>query len=79
MKAFYLTASIIFTVLILILAFENIGAQCSGLNFFFYSIGQSPTIVILGIAVIGIITGAFYHAFLSRILSSTPEDDEQQF
>ena len=79
MKAFYLTASIVFTVLILILAFENIGAQCSSLNFFFYAIGQGPTMVILGIAVIGIITGAFYHAFLSRVLSSTPEDDEQQF
>jgi uncharacterized integral membrane protein len=79
MKAFYLTASIIFTVLILILAFENIGSQCTGLNFFFYTIGSNPTLVILGIAVIGIFTGAFYHAFLSRVLSSTPEDDEQQF
>lgn len=79
MKVLYLTASIIMTVLILILSFENIGAQCTSLNFFFYSIAQGPTIVILGIAVIGIITGACYHAFISRVLSSTPEDDEQQF
>lgn len=79
MKAFYLTASIIMTVLILILSFENIGSQCSGLNFFFYTIEQNPTMLILGIALIGIITGACYHAFISKILSSTPEEDEQSF
>jgi uncharacterized integral membrane protein len=79
MKSFYLTASIICTVLILILAFENIGSQCTGLNFFFYTIGKNPTLVILGIAVIGIVTGAFYHAFISRVLYSSPEEQEQQF
>ena len=78
MKALYLVGSIIFTVLILILAFENIGAQCSGLNFFFTSIQKNPTIITLGVAVIGIFTGAFYHAFIARVLASN-DDEEEQF
>ena len=76
MKLFYLTGSVIFTVLILILAFGNIGATCSNLVFFFYPVEQSPTIVFLGLAVVGIITGALYHGFISRVLS-TPESDEE--
>lgn len=79
MKAFYLTGSVIFTVLILILSFENIGASCNALNFFFYEIDKSPTLIIMGIAVIGIITGAFYHAFISKVLSSSPEEEDQEF
>lgn len=79
MKVFYLTASIVFTVLILILSFENIGASCTALNFFFYEIDKNPTLVIMGIAVLGIITGAFYHAFISRVLSTSPDEEEQNF
>lgn len=78
MKAFYLTGSIIFTVLILILAFENIGAQITGLNFLFYPVDMNPTIVILGISVLGIITGVLYHSFLSRVLG-TDEEEEESF
>lgn len=77
MKAFYLTASIIFTVLILILAFGNIGAQCSNTVFFFYTVDQNPTIIFLGLAILGIITGAFYHAFISNVLE-TPEDEKDE-
>ncbi len=79
MKAFYLTGSIIFTVLILIIAFENIAAECSGLQFLFYSIESSPTIIILGLTVVGIITGALYHAFISKVLSTTEEEDDGSF
>ena len=77
MKAFYLVGSIIFTVIILIISFENIQSQCSGLVLFFYEIDQNPTIVILSVAVLGIVTGAMYHAFVSRVLTS-PEDEEDQ-
>lgn len=79
MKAIYLTLSIIFTVLVLILAFENIGAQCSMLKFFFYDINQNPTLVIMSVAVIGIITGALYHAFVSRVLATSEEEEDQKF
>ncbi|MEK7126908.1 MAG: hypothetical protein AAB848_02265 [Patescibacteria group bacterium] len=77
MKLFYLTGSVILTVLILILSFGNIQAQCSSLMFFFYSVDQSPTIIILVVAVLGVITGVFYHGALSTIMA-TPEDEEEQ-
>lgn len=79
MKLFYLTGSVIFTVLILILAFENIAASCTALNFFFYEVDKNPTVVIMGIAVIGVITGAFYHAFISKVLATSPEEEDQEF
>ncbi|MEK7085423.1 MAG: hypothetical protein AAB953_00210 [Patescibacteria group bacterium] len=79
MKLFYLTGSVILTVLILVLAFENIAAYCTALNFFFYEVDKNPTVVIMGIAVLGVITGVFYHAFISRVLSTSPEEEEQQF
>lgn len=76
MKVFYLVASVVLTVLILILAFENINAQCSYLYFFFYEVEQNPTLVTLGLALIGIMTGFCYHAFLVRYLASGEEDEE---
>lgn len=79
MKAIYLAASAILTVLILILAFENIGATCTYLNFLFFPIDHSPTIIILGVSVLGIFTGISYHAFLSRYLASTASEEDEQF
>ena len=79
MKALYLTGSILFTVLILVLSFQNFGAQCSNMNFFFSPIRENPTIVFLGLSAIGIVTGALYHAFIVKVLESTPEEDEQDF
>lgn len=77
MKAFYLGGSIIFTALILVLAFENIGATCSQLFFFFFQVRQSTTLVILGISIIGVLTGLFYGAFLRRILSEDEESGDE--
>ena len=78
MKAFYLTASIICTVLLLILSFENIGSQCTNLLFFFYEFESSPTLILLGIAVLGIITGIFYHSFLQKLLSTSEDEDSEE-
>lgn len=79
MKAVYLAGSIIFTALILILSFENIGAQCSNMHFLFFPIRQTPTIVFLGLAVIGIITGLLYHAFIIRVLAGPAEEEDDVF
>lgn len=75
MKAIYLVVSLILTILILIIGFQNVDAQFSNTNFLFYPLKQNPTVIILGVAVIGMITGAFYHAFIGRVLS-TPEEEE---
>lgn len=79
MKAFYLTMSIVLTVVILLIAFGNIGAQCSQLKFFFSDIRWNPTVLFLFIAVLGIITGAFYHAFLARFFATPEEEEDQDF
>jgi uncharacterized integral membrane protein len=75
MKALYLILSIIFSAAVLYIAFENLNASCSSVKFFTYSLSQSSAIIILVAAVLGILTGASYHAFMSRVLS-TPVDEE---
>jgi len=79
MKAFYLTASIIFTVLILILSFGNIGAQCSQLYLLFFPVSANPTIIFLGVAAAGIFTGIFYHAFMEKVLEASKEEENEDF
>ncbi len=79
MKIFYLALAIVLTTLILILSFGNIGAQCSALHFLFFPVQSNPTIIIMGIAVLGILTGATYHAFVARVLSDTEEEEDVDF
>lgn len=76
MKGFFAAGSIFFTVLILILAFENIGGSFQGFLFLFSSLPQStsPFFVVTGIAVIGIITGIFYTGLITQLLKR--DDDE---
>ena len=76
MKTFYIVASVFFTVLILVLSFGNVGAQCSQVVFLFYPVRENITIVTLAIAVIGVVTGAFYHALFRRITDVADEDEE---
>lgn len=78
MKLFSLVVSIILTVLILILAFENIQASCSGLNFLFWEISDdtSPTLLVLGTTLFGILTGAFYGAFFRSMMSGNEDEEE---
>lgn len=75
MKAFFLVGSIIFTVLILIIAFQNYNATMNGFQVFFTPIDTNPTITIFGIALLGIFAGGFYFGFLTSFLKS--EDEEE--
>lgn len=76
MKGFFITGSIVFTVLILILAFENIGGSCQGFMFLFSSLpqGTSPFFIVTGIAILGGITGIFYTGLVTQLLKK--EDEE---
>jgi uncharacterized integral membrane protein len=76
MKAFYLVGSILFTVLILVMSFGNIGATCSELYFLFFRVNENPTIITMTVAVVGVITGAMYHAFFSRVMATTDDDED---
>ena len=80
MKIFYLAGSIIFTVLILLIAFGNVSAMCNYINFLSIPIkNTSPVLVILTVAIIGMICGAMYHAFIVRVLDSGDDDESDEF
>ena len=75
MKAFYLAGSILFTVLILILSFENIGTSCTNFLFLFFPVG-STFLISIGLAIIGVFAGVFYTAFFMQLIKSKSEDEE---
>lgn len=76
MKVFFLIGSILFTVIILIVAFQNYGASLGGFTIFFTEVNTSPTVVIFGIALLGILTGGFYFGFLTSLLKGDGDEEE---
>ncbi len=78
MRYFYLTASIIFTVIILIVGFENVQAQCNYISVFFTEISPqtAPTFLAFGMAALGIVTGACYFGFINAFFSQNEEDED---
>lgn len=77
MKVFFLVGSIIFSVLILIVAFQNFGATFNGFTVFFSSIQANGTLVVFGIALLGIFAGGFYFGFLNSLLRGGEDEEEQ--
>ncbi|MFA6305911.1 MAG: hypothetical protein WC651_04285 [Candidatus Gracilibacteria bacterium] len=75
MKAFYLVISIILTAFLAVVAYLNINSPLTKLDIIFVEVNANPAIIILIIAVAGIFTGAFYHAFLCRAIDN-PETFE---
>ncbi len=77
MRGFYLTGSIFLTVLILIIAFENIGGACQGFLLLFASLDQStsPFFIVMGIALLGGVTGVFYTGLVTNLLNSGKDDE----
>lgn len=80
MKIFYLTGAVIFTVLILIISFENIAASCQWMNFFFIEINAntSPTFLIMGNAFLGVIAGIFYFGFIHALIKGMNKSEEEE-
>jgi uncharacterized integral membrane protein len=78
LRVFFLSGSIVLSIIILIIAFQNIQAQCNFITFFFFPIEQttSPTIMIFIVSLIGMLAGIFYMGFLMSFLSREEEDDE---
>jgi uncharacterized integral membrane protein len=75
MRAFFLTGSIIFTVLILILAFENMAIQLNGFMFLFTAF-NAPFFVVMGLCIVGIIAGAFYTGLIITLAKHGSQDEE---
>jgi uncharacterized integral membrane protein len=78
MRIFYLVGSLIFTVLILILAFENIQSICTYITIFFTELPTDapPTFLIFGISVLGVFTGFCYHGLIASFFNSDDEEDD---
>jgi len=83
MKVFYISGSILFSVLILIVGFGNIAAVCTQVSFLFSTVQTSVTMMVFGVAIFGIIAGMFYHALFIRIMSEASDeeydDDDSDF
>ena len=77
MKSFFLVGSILFTVIILIVAFQNFGSTFQGFTIFFTAVETNGTIIVFAIALLGIFAGGFYFGFLNSLLKSSQEDEEQ--
>ena len=75
MKAFFLAGSILFTVLILILAFENMGASCTGFLFLFAPMG-SMFFGVMALCAVGVGAGIFYTGLMLKIIQGRSGDEE---
>ncbi|MBU1446121.1 hypothetical protein KKD70_02570 [Patescibacteria group bacterium] len=81
LRAFFLAGSIVLAIVILVVAFQNIQAQCNFVTFFFLSVSTntSPTLMIFGVSIIGIITGMFLMGLIMSFLSNDGSDEEDEF
>lgn len=75
MKPFFLSGLIVCTVLILILAFENIASTCTQFLFLFFPV-RSTFMAVTGVALVGVITGVFLAAFFSQMVKDSGKDEE---
>ncbi len=74
-KGFYFAVSIFFTVLILIIAFENINTILNKWLFFFGAFGQfDGFFLVLGITFMGAVIGIFMTLFLADIQNTDEEE-----
>jgi hypothetical protein len=75
MKAFFLTGSILLTALILIIAFENLAATAQGFMMLFTGV-DSGFFIVLGLSLVGIVTGVFYTGLVMNLIGGKSEDEE---
>lgn len=76
MKKFYLIGSLIFSVIILIVGFQNFSSSFDSFTVFFFDATSNGTVTVFGIAMLGIFTGAFYYGFITSLLRERQEDEE---
>lgn len=77
MKLFYLSGSIVLTVIILILGFGNVTASCQSLFFFYTAVdNQIPvTFLVFSVAFIGVVTGFFYASYIRALIAGARDDE----
>ena len=77
MKISYLIGAVAVTIVILIIAFQNIAINTS--FWMFFDVKNLPmTIPILFLSVFGVIAGALYTLFLQSVIAKKREDDREE-
>lgn len=77
MKFGYLALALVITVVILIIAFQNI-ATMGMFSVFFKSVNMSFTLPIFFVSALGMLAGVFYTVFFQKLFQDeTPEDDDE--
>lgn len=81
LRTFFISGSIVFAIVLLVIAFQNIQAQCNLVTFFFFSVGSntSPTFMIFGVSIIGIITGMLLMGLIMSLLSNDEDGEDDEF
>ncbi|MEK7528769.1 MAG: hypothetical protein AAB592_03300 [Patescibacteria group bacterium] len=73
MKLFFLVGSVISTVLILIVGFQNFGSTINDFYIFFVPVDLNPSLIVFGLAFLGMLAGGFYFGFMSSLMKDEEE------
>ncbi len=76
MKNFYKFGALFFTVIILIVGFQNFANTFDGFTVFFTSIELNGTLTVFGLTMLGMFAGAFYYGLIIELLKNKQEDEE---
>ncbi|MDP4008245.1 MAG: hypothetical protein Q8P68_03580 [Candidatus Peregrinibacteria bacterium] len=81
LKYLYLVGALITTVIIFVIAFENIQALCVDMVIFFTPVSSSttPTILIFWVSAFGILCGFFYHGLIHSMFEKKDDDEEDDY
>jgi len=79
LRTFFLSGSIVLTIIILVIAFQNIQAQCTFVTFFFYAADSttSPTFLVFAVSLVGIMAGMLYMGLIMSFISKDEDDDDE--
>lgn len=76
MKNFFQFGSILFTVVILIIGFQNIANTFDGFTVFFFPIDIGGTLTVFGLTMLGMFAGAFYYGLILALIKNKQEDED---
>lgn len=79
MIVLFLLLSVLFTVLLLVLSFENIASRCTDLMFLFASVSSNTTVtfLIFGVATLGVMAGLSYAGLFWSIFKNRGNDEDE--
>lgn len=74
-RYFYISLAVVLTVIILLFTFQNIGSVT--VNFLSMSITLPTSLLVIGVYILGMLTGGSMFAFLKTIVKKTKAPDNK--